>query len=94
MNDTNEWKDALQHLTPTGSEFLTPKECADWLRGRLNYPQRVIRLEAENARLRDRSALLDDVMQAVDDTAGRGGIWKPLWKRYQPAPVTDGDEKG
>jgi hypothetical protein len=38
------WRDALQGLTPKGSEFTAAYECVLWLSNRFNYPQEVIRL--------------------------------------------------
>jgi hypothetical protein len=39
-----EWALALQSLTPCGSEFLTPQECAEYVRKRTAYPRMVIEL--------------------------------------------------
>jgi hypothetical protein len=45
--ERNEWRAALQDLTPTGSEFTEPQECKAWVSDRLNYPARIVRLTAE-----------------------------------------------
>jgi hypothetical protein len=34
MQQRNEWRKALQSLTPQGSEFQTPQECIEYVRER------------------------------------------------------------
>lgn len=47
-----EWALALQSLTPSGSEFLTPAECVAWVRRSREFPSIIIRLREEKAVLR------------------------------------------
>lgn len=49
----DEWRNALQGLTPMGSEFTEPQECADWLRDHLNYPKQIVELRARCAALEE-----------------------------------------
>jgi len=46
------YKLALESLTPGGSEFSdSPERCVEFVRSREKLPARILRLEAENARL-------------------------------------------
>jgi hypothetical protein len=48
--ERDEWRDALQHLTPLGSEFTTPRECVEWVREHMNHPRLIIQA---NSRIRE-----------------------------------------
>ena len=63
-----EWAQALQGLTPGGSEFQTPEECVAFVRKRTNYPQIIIRLRSALKDLSDSilnvgSILPDDMLE-------------------------------
>ena len=61
-----EWALALQDLTPGGSEFLTPRECADYVRERTNYPQIIIR---QREQIKELQAALRAMLEAYASRA-------------------------
>ena len=62
-----EWALALQSLTPSGSEFLTPAECVAFVRRSREFPPIIIRLREERESLRAAlGSLLEQVFQMKD----------------------------
>ena len=52
LEELEQWKKALESLTPGGSEFVdNPDACASYLRDRLIYPKKIIELQAELERV-------------------------------------------
>ena len=58
-----EWAMALVGLTPSGREFLTPNECASYVRKSRNFPPIIIELREQNATYRE---LLESVLERFD----------------------------
>jgi len=66
--ELKQWKSALQNMTPTGSEFTELHECVKWMKDRMQYPKRIVELQAENERLMNAltKASYEDYLQEVD----------------------------
>lgn len=63
------YKLALESLTPGGSEFSdSPERCVEFVRSREKFPARILRLEAENARLTAEAAWIP-VMERLPENS-------------------------
>lgn len=69
--DRDAWRNAMQGLTPGGSEFTTPFECTAWLLARM-HPDIIVKQGAEIKQLteeRDRLRAENERLQAAWDRA-------------------------
>jgi hypothetical protein len=92
-----EWRQALQGLTPGGSEFLTPEECAAYVRKRTAYPRMIIEMRHERKYLIE---AVEAALVACDYMLGDCGPedrehFEPLRDKLQGAlALTRGDVGG
>lgn len=70
-----EWALALQGLTPSGSEFVTPAECVAYVQRAMHrdLPTIVVRLREQNKTLRD---TLRTMLDALAECEGISMDWK------------------
>ena len=74
----DEWKEVLLCLTPGGSEFSTPQECAEWINTRMASLQDIIKKD-KIQRNADRVTVPDHMMRRFGFSVQHNGVG---WMRY------------